>query len=92
MEQIASVGIILYLIVINIIGFSIMGLDKKRAIHNGWRIKEKTLFLIAVAGGSLGVLIGMKKFRHKTKHASFIFGIPGILIIQCGIIGAIMYL
>lgn len=74
--------IVLYLLGINSTGFIIMGVDKAKAKKKVWRIKEKTLFLIAIIGGSFGVLIGMEWFRHKTKHKSFVFGIPSILFIQ----------
>jgi uncharacterized membrane protein YsdA (DUF1294 family) len=56
--------------------------DKKRAIHKTYRIPERTLFLIAWIGGSIGSLLGMYHFRHKTKHAQFVYGIPFILLVQ----------
>jgi uncharacterized membrane protein YsdA (DUF1294 family) len=59
-----------------------MGMDKKRAKSNEWRIKEKTLFFIAIIGGSAGSLLGMKVYRHKTKHTAFVVGMPLILIVQ----------
>lgn len=71
-----------YLILINLIGFLSMGLDKSKARRGKWRIKERTLFLIALVGGSTGSLCGMFFFRHKTKHRSFVIGIPAILILQ----------
>jgi len=74
--------VITYLIILNIIGFAIMGIDKNRAKKNKWRIKEKTLFFVAAIGGSVGSIIGMKQFRHKTKHKNFVFGMPLILILQ----------
>ena len=61
---------------INLIGFAAMALDKRRAIRHKWRIPERTLFLIALLFGSIGVLTGMYVFRHKTKHLSFSIGIP----------------
>lgn len=82
MEKIIFVMAGVYLIIINLTGFIMMGIDKKRAVRNDWRIKEKTLFIIAIMGGSPGVLLGMNKFRHKTKHKSFVYGIPAILIVQ----------
>lgn len=72
----------LYLIAINIIGLIMMGVDKSKAKNHQWRIPEKTLILVAVIGGSLGSIIGMHTFRHKTKHAKFYIGLPLILIIQ----------
>ncbi len=64
--------ILIYFIVINSIAFFSMYIDKKRAIRNEWRIKEATLMSIAVIGGSIGSIIGMYSFRHKTKHLSLI--------------------
>jgi uncharacterized membrane protein YsdA (DUF1294 family) len=77
---------IIYLLLINAIGFFIMLVDKRKAIKNRWRIPEKTLFLIALAGGSVGALVGMYCFRHKTKHKSFTIGIPAILILQLSLL------
>lgn len=68
--------------VCNLIGFIIMGIDKRKAITQKWRIQEKTLFLVALLGGSLGGILGMKLFRHKTKHMKFVLGFPSIFIIQ----------
>ena len=74
-----------YLIAVNLIGFLAMYLDKQRAIHKKWRIPEKTLFLIALIGGSLGTTLGMNTFRHKTKHWYFKYGMPLIFIVQLGL-------
>ena len=74
--------ILIYLGIINLIGFFAMFLDKQKAKRNKWRIPEKTLFLLAIIGGSLGTTFGMNVFRHKTKHWYFKFGMPMILIIQ----------
>ena len=74
--------IILYLIIINLLAFLLMGLDKRKAKRHKWRIPEKALFLSAIIGGSIGALLGMQVFRHKTKHASFRIGMPCILIVQ----------
>ncbi|MDU5107284.1 MULTISPECIES: DUF1294 domain-containing protein [unclassified Clostridium] len=71
-----------YLFLINIIAFIIIYIDKQKAIKHKWRIRESTLFLISIIGGSLGTLIGMYTFRHKTKHIKFTLGIPFILIVQ----------
>ncbi|ARC84325.1 hypothetical protein U732_867 [Clostridium argentinense CDC 2741] len=71
-----------YLIIINLIGFYIMFLDKRKAKKHKWRISEKNIFLIALLGGSLGCLLGMNIFRHKTKHWYFKFGLPTILVLQ----------
>jgi len=66
----------------NIIGFASMGIDKKRAQRSAFRIPEATLFAIALIGGSLGSILGMRVFHHKTKHWYFKFGMPLILILQ----------
>ena len=74
--------IIGYLLFINILAFALMGIDKKRARQNAWRISEKALFLSALLGGSIGSILGMQVFRHKTKHWYFQLGMPLILILQ----------
>lgn len=74
--------ILIYLFIINFIGFLLMFTDKNRAIHKEWRISEKTLIGISIIGGSIGMLFGMHTFRHKTKHVKFTIGVPIILIIQ----------
>ena len=79
--------LIVYLMLINLIGFAAMALDKRRAIRHKWRIPERTLFLSALLFGSIGVLTGMYVFRHKTRHWYFVIGMPLILILQ--IAGAI---
>jgi uncharacterized membrane protein YsdA (DUF1294 family) len=78
-------NIYLYLLAINVIGFLSMGIDKFKAKNKLWRNKEKTLFVIAMIGGSIGSIIGMYTFRHKTKHNTFVYGMPIILGIQIGI-------
>ena len=74
--------LIVYPIAINILAFSLMGTDKANARQNKRRIPEAALFLSALAGGSLGALVGMHFFRHKTKHWYFVAGMPLILILQ----------
>lgn len=71
-----------YLIVLNIIGFVIMGVDKKRSLRGAFRISEASLFLTALLGGSLGCILGMNCFRHKTKHWYFKYGMPAIFMLQ----------
>lgn len=73
---------IIYLIIANIVGLAVMGIDKRRAIRHKWRIPEKTLFLVSILGGSIGTWAGMYLFRHKTKHWYFVIGMPLILIVQ----------
>lgn len=81
MQTITAIGLI-YLIGINLAGFIIMGVDKKRAIRGAWRISEASLFLTALLDGSLGCILGMQHFRHKTKHWYFKYGMPAILVAQ----------
>ena len=81
MQTITAIGLI-YLIGINLAGFIIMGVDKKRAIRGAWRISVASLFLTALLGGSLGCILGMQHFRHKTKHWYFKYGMPAILVVQ----------
>ncbi len=80
--------LILYLFAVNITAFALFGADKRKARRNAWRISEKALFLSAVLGGSLGAMVGMRVFHHKTKHWYFVFGIPAILVLQ--IIGCVL--
>ena len=72
----------LYLIIINVATFFVYAIDKRKARLNRWRIPESTLLLLAAVGGSVGALLGMKLFRHKTKHRKFTIGVPTILIVQ----------
>ncbi len=72
----------LYLLIVNAVGFLLMLIDKRKAIRHRWRIPEKTLFLTAAIGGSIGSIMGMYTFRHKTKHLQFTLGMPAILIVQ----------
>ena len=72
----------IYLVVINVTALALFGADKRKAKKHAWRISEKALFLSAVLGGSVGALLGMLLFRHKTKHWYFVIGIPLILVIQ----------
>lgn len=78
-------NVFFYFLFINIIGFLAMGIDKFKAKNNFWRTKEKTLFTIAIVGGSIGAIAGMYVFRHKTKHNFFVFGLPVILAVQIGV-------
>ncbi|WP_459836357.1 DUF1294 domain-containing protein [Clostridium carnis] len=73
---------IIYLIFINLFSLLLMYVDKQKAIKHKWRIKESTLMFISILGGSLGSLLGMNLFRHKTKHIKFSLGIPIIILIQ----------
>ena len=81
----------LWLSVINLAAFLAMGIDKFRASRQKWRIPEKTLFLLAAIGGSLGGICGIYVFRHKTLHKKFTLGFPAILILQIAL-GILIYL
>lgn len=74
--------LLLWILVWNGIAFVLMGLDKGRAKGQKWRIPEKVLFLSAALGGSIGAMLGMSFFRHKTRHWSFRLGMPAILAVQ----------
>lgn len=74
--------LLIYIVIINIITFIVFALDKYLAIHNKYRIRVRTLFIFCILGGSIGGLISMYLFRHKTKQNSFRIGVPLILIIE----------
>ena len=80
-----TIFVIIYFIIINIVGFVSMWLDKLKAKHGAWRIPEATLFSIAILGGSMGSIYGMFHFRHKTKHWYFVAGLPLIFFVQLAI-------
>ena len=80
------IAVISYLIMINIAGFAIMGIDKQKAKKGAFRIPEATLFAFALFGGSLGTTCGMFHFHHKTKHWYFRCGMPFIFILQLFVI------
>jgi len=82
-------NIIIYLIIINIIGFLVMYIDKQKAKKGKWRIPEKTIFIITVLGGGIGTISGMYAFRHKTQKLHFKIGLPTITILE--IIGVIYF-
>ena len=75
-----------WLLLINLLGFLLMGVDKYKAKHERWRIKEKTLFLVSALGGSLGVWLGMTVFHHKTLHKKFTLGVPAIFIAETALL------
>lgn len=74
--------LLVWLAVINLLTFIVYGADKRRARKGKWRVPEKTLFLLPLLGGSVGALLGMRVFHHKTKHWYFVWGIPAILLAQ----------
>ena len=80
------------LIVINVLTFFIYGIDKWKARRNKWRISEAALLWLTGAGGSIGALLGMKVWHHKTMHKKFKYGLPAILLLQVALAGFILYL
>lgn len=77
---------VIYLILMNLIGFGLMGIDKQRARRRDWRIPEKILFGAALLGGSVGAWAGMYLFHHKTRHWYFVVGMPLILAVQAALV------
>ena len=77
----------LYLLLINGVGFLLMGIDKRRAKRCAWRISEKSLFLPPLLGGTVGAILGMRVFHHKTKHWYFRYGLPALLVLQLALAG-----
>ncbi len=81
-----SVGLTIYLLLVNAAAFLAFGEDKRRAKKREWRIPEATLMGLAAAGGSLGALAGMRFFHHKTRHRKFTAGVPALLIAQIALL------
>lgn len=77
--------LIIYLIIINVTAFTAYGLDKQKAKKDKWRIPERTLLVLAFAGGSLGALCGMYLFHHKTQKMKFVIGVPVMIALHAGI-------
>ena len=82
--------IIIYLAVINVATFFTYGIDKLKARKNKWRVREASLLLLAVLGGSIGALLGMKVWHHKTMHKKFKYGVPAIIVVQIAVIGYLL--
>lgn len=80
-----------YLGIVNVAGFILPAVDKRRAKKDKWRIRESTLFLISALGGSVAMYISMRLFHHKTKHKRFMIGIPVIIVLQLGAVFAVWY-
>ena len=81
----------LYLAVINLALFCVMGADKHRARRHRWRVRESTLFTLCLLGGSLGGVLGMLVFRHKTRHWRFVLGFPAILLLHLALAGYVLF-
>ena len=82
MKEYLLYAIGIYLLLVNLWAFAQMGIDKRRAKKESWRIKETTLFLPVLLGGGVGGILGMKVFRHKTKHWMFVIGFPLLALTQ----------
>ena len=83
--------IAIYIVVINLFAYILYGVDKSKSKKEMWRISERALIIIALVGGSVGALLAMKKFHHKTKHKRFTLGVPFILIVQLLILLLFVY-
>ena len=83
--------IILYIVAVNVVSFLMMGIDKRKAMKRAFLIPESTLFVLAIIGGSIGSIIGMHLFRHKTRHWYFLYGMPVILALQIILILAVVF-
>ena len=91
MKQLIIYSILIYWVAINIVTFALYGIDKWKSQRSKWRIEESTLLLWAAFGGSIGALLGIKAWHHKTLHRKFTWGIPAILIAQVALAGVIVY-
>ena len=86
-----TIMLIGYLLIINALAFLLMLADKRMAQKNMWRIPESTLLTAAGFGGSIGMLLGMHTWRHKTRHLKFTLGVPAILIAQIALAAWILF-
>lgn len=80
-------GVLIWFAIINVIAYLVMSDDKRRAKQRKERIPERTLFLLAAIGGAMGILLAMNRKRHKTKHASFVVGVPLLLLLNAFLYG-----
>ena len=80
-----------YLLAVNVLAFSAMGLDKRKARRGAWRVPERTLLGLAAIGGSVGAICGMRTFHHKTLHKRFRYGLPAILLLQLALSAGAWY-
>ena len=79
--------LVIYLLVINVLAFAVYGWDKVRSkVQGARRVPEKTLFLLAILGGSVGAILGMRVWHHKTRHWYFKYGLPAILLAQLALV------
>ncbi len=92
MEIYVLMGVVAYLLIMSLVGYISMAWDKKKAIRDVRRIPEKTLLTIAAVGGALGSFIGMRVYRHKTKHFKFVFLVPLCLLLHIAILALLVWL
>lgn len=85
MDNVFWKAVILWVAVLSVIDFILMGVDKHRAKRNQWRVPEKSFFILAALGGAPGGILGMWSFRHKTRHWYFKYGLPAMLLLQIGL-------
>ena len=85
MKEYLLYALCVFLLLVNLWAFALMGIDKRRAKKDLWRVKEKTLFLPVLLGGGVGGILGMRTFHHKTKHWYFRYGFPAILILEIAV-------
>ena len=71
-----------YFLLVNVTGFVMTAYDKRKAVKGEWRVPQKRFFLLAFIGGAFGIYVGMQQFRHKTKHAEFVYGIPLLILVN----------
>ncbi len=83
--------VLIYLVITNVLTFFMFGIDKWKAKKSKWRIREASLLMLAILGGSIGAWFGMKVWHHKTQHKKFKYGVPAIIIVQLALIGYILY-
>lgn len=81
-----TAAIMMALTAINLLSFALMGIDKARARAGRWRIRERTLLLVAACFGALGGTVGMYLFRHKTRHGRFRYGLPVMALVQAALL------
>ena len=81
---------LVWVILLSLLAFGLMGIDKRRARRGAWRVPERSFFLLALLGGAPGAIAGMWFFRHKTRHWYFKLGLPLILLIQAVVLGLIL--
>ncbi|UOQ86250.1 DUF1294 domain-containing protein [Gracilibacillus salinarum] len=81
-----ELALYIYLMIINLVAFFTMWMDKQKARQHKWRIPEKRIWLLAIAGGACGATFGMYMFRHKTQHRTFVIGLPLIIAIQIAVL------